>query len=175
MNVAGINFESIADGIGVRVVVFVSGCLHNCVGCHNPTSHSFTAGRPFTQELQDEIVTYLRSTPFITGLTLSGGDPMYSAAELIPFVQRVRNELPEISIWIYSGFTYEEVIQDKDMFALLKLCDVLVDGLFVLEQRDITLAYRGSTNQRLIDIPASIAANEATEIRGIIYDNNQPR
>ena len=66
MNVAGINFESIADGIGVRVVVFVSGCLHNCVGCHNPTSHSFTAGRPFTQELQDEIVTYLRSTPFIT-------------------------------------------------------------------------------------------------------------
>ena len=100
---------------------------------------------------------------------------MYSAAELIPFVQLVRNELPEISIWIYSGFTYEEVIQDKDMFALLKLCDVLVDGLFVLEQRDITLAYRGSTNQRLIDIPASIAANEATEIRGIIYDNNQPR
>lgn len=152
MNVAGINFESIADGVGVRVVVFVSGCRHNCKGCHNPTSHSFTAGRPFTPELQDEIIDYIRRTPFITGVTLSGGDPMYSATELLPFVKRIKEELPKISVWIYSGFTYEEILKNADMFELLQLCDVLVDGLFVLEQRDITLAYKGSTNQRIIDI-----------------------
>lgn len=160
MNVVGINFESIADGVGVRVVVFVSGCRHNCKGCHNPTSHSFTVGRPFTPELQDEIVDYIRKTPFITGITLSGGDPMYSAAELLPFVQRIKKELTKISVWIYSGFTYEELLEDAEMFELLKLCDVLVDGMFVLEQRDITLAYKGSTNQRLIDVQASLAANE---------------
>ena len=85
---------------------------------------------------------------------------MYSAAELLPFVQRIKKELPKISVWIYSGFTYEELLEDADMFELLKLCDVLVDGLFVLEQRDITLAYKGSTNQRLIDVQASLAANE---------------
>lgn len=165
MNVAGINFESIADGEGVRVVVFVSGCRHNCKGCHNPTSHSFTVGQPFTAELQDEIVDYIRRTPFISGLTLSGGDPMYSAAELTPFVERVKKELPNISVWIYSGFTYEAIVADADMFALLKLCDVLIDGRFILEQRDITLAYKGSTNQRLIDVQRSIAAKQI-----IIYE-----
>lgn len=160
MNVAGINFESIADGVGVRVVVFVSGCRHNCKGCHNPTSHSFTVGRTFSVELQDEIVDYIRKTPFISGVTLSGGDPMYSAAELIPFVERLRAEFPKLSIWVYSGFTFEEIMEDTAMSSLLKLCDVLVDGLFILEQRDVTLAYKGSRNQRLIDIQASISKEE---------------
>ena len=172
MNISGINFESIADGIGVRVVVFVSGCLHNCKGCHNPASHSFTAGRVFTLDLQDEIVDYIHDTPFISGLTLSGGDPMYSAIELLPFIQRLRYELPNMSIWIYSGFTYEEILRDTDMFALLRLCDVLVDGLFILEQRDITLAYRGSTNQRLIDIQSSLTAGEIVIYKGSGYADN---
>lgn len=156
MNIAGINFESVVDGDGVRVVVFVSGCLHNCKGCHNPASHSFTAGQPFTDELQDEIISYIQKTPFVSGLTLSGGDPMYSAAEIMPFVERLKSELKSISIWIYSGFTYEEICKDTDMFRLLKLCDVLVDGEFILEQRDITLSYKGSRNQRIIDIQKSI-------------------
>lgn len=156
MNIAGINFESVVDGDGVRVVVFVSGCLHNCKGCHNPASHSFTAGQPFTDELQDEIISYIQKTPFVSGLTLSGGDPMYSAAEITPFVERLKSELKTISIWIYSGFTYEEICEDTNMFRLLKLCDVLVDGEFILEQRDITLSYKGSRNQRIIDIQKSI-------------------
>lgn len=156
MNIAGINFESVVDGEGVRVVVFVSGCLHNCKGCHNPASHSFTAGQSFTDELQDEIISYIQRTPFISGLTLSGGDPMYSAAEITPFVERLKSELKTISIWIYSGFTYEEICEDTDMLRLLKLCDVLVDGEFILEQRDITLSYKGSRNQRIIDIQKSI-------------------
>ena len=87
MNVAGINFESVADGEGVRVVIYVSGCLHNCKGCHNPTSHSFTVGQPFTEQLQNEIIAYINKTPFISGLTLSGGDPMYSASKITPFIK----------------------------------------------------------------------------------------
>lgn len=160
MNVSGINFESIADGEGVRVVVFISGCLHNCKGCHNPASHSFTAGQPFTSDLQDMIVAYIKNTPFISGLTLSGGDPMYSAEELIPFVQKLRSEVDGVTVWIYSGFLYEEIKQNEEMAELLKQCDVLVDGKFVLEQRDITLAYKGSQNQRIIDIQKSINDNK---------------
>ena len=157
MNVAGINFESVVDGEGVRVVVFVSGCLHNCKGCHNPASHSFTAGQPFTQELQDEIIAYIQKTPFISGLTLSGGDPMYSAKEITPFIERLRKDVKDISVWIYSGFRFEEILKNSEMFDLLKLCDVLVDGEFILEQRDITLSYKGSKNQRIIDIQKSIS------------------
>lgn len=160
MNVSGINFESIADGEGVRVVVFISGCLHNCKGCHNPASHSFTAGQPFTSDLQDKIVAYIKNTPFISGLTLSGGDPMYSAEELIPFVQKLRSEVDGVTVWIYSGFLYEEIKQNEEMSELLKQCDVLVDGEFVLEQRDITLAYKGSQNQRIIDVQKSITDNK---------------
>jgi len=159
VNIAGINFESIVDGVGVRVVVFVSGCLHNCKGCHNPASHSFTAGQPFTETLQTEIIEYIRNTPFISGLTLSGGDPMYSAKDLIPFISALRQEIPDISIWIYSGFSYEEIMSDPEMSALLQYCDVLVDGEFILEQRDITLPYKGSRNQRLIDVQQSIHKN----------------
>lgn len=86
MNISGINFESIVDGEGVRVVVFVSGCAHDCKGCHNPASHSFTAGQPFTKELQEEIISYIQKTPFISGITMSGGDPMYSAIEVAKFL-----------------------------------------------------------------------------------------
>lgn len=166
MNVSGINFESIADGEGVRVVVFISGCLHNCKGCHNPASHSFTAGQPFTSDLQDKIVAYIKNTPFISGLTLSGGDPMYSAEELIPFVQKLRSEVVGVTVWIYSGFLYEEIKQNEEMAELLKQCDVLVDGEFVLEQRDITLAYKGSQNQRIIDVQKSITDNKIILFEG---------
>lgn len=166
MNVAGINFESVVDGEGVRVVVFVSGCLHNCKGCHNPASHSFTAGQPFTRELQDEIIAYIQKTPFISGLTLSGGDPMYSAKEITPFIERLRKDVKDISVWIYSGFRFEEILENSEMFDLLKLCDVLVDGEFVLEQRDITLSYKGSRNQRIIDIPKSLSDQKISIFEG---------
>lgn len=155
MNISGINFESIVDGEGVRVVVFVSGCAHDCKGCHNPASHSFTAGQPFTKELQEEIISYIQKTPFISGITMSGGDPMYSAIEVAEFLQILKQQVPNISVWIYSGFTYEEAISDPNMLAALKLCDVLVDGEFILEQRDMTLSYRGSKNQRVIDVKKS--------------------
>ena len=160
MNISGINFESVVDGEGVRIVVFVSGCLHNCKGCHNPTSHSFEAGRPFTEELQNEIIDYINKTPFITGATISGGDPMYSATTVAAFVRRLKTEVKDISLWIYSGFRYENILQNSEMLDLLRLCDVLVDGEFILEQRDMTLSYKGSRNQRIIDIQKSLTQNE---------------
>ena len=156
MNVAGINFESVADGEGVRVVIYVSGCLHNCKGCHNPTSHSFTAGQPFTEQLQNEIIAYINKTPFISGLTLSGGDPMYSASKITPFIKGLRQTNRNVTVWIYSGFTYEEILENSEMLELLSECDVLVDGRFVLEQRDMTLSYKGSRNQRIIDVQQSL-------------------
>ena len=166
MNIAGINFESVVDGDGVRVVVFVSGCLHNCKGCHNPASHSFTAGQIFTEEIQKEIIAYIKNTPFISGLTLSGGDPMYSAKEITSFIKRVRKDIPDISIWIYSGFVYEKILENSEMCELLELCDVLVDGEFILEQRDATLSYRGSKNQRIIDIQKSISEKKVSTFKG---------
>lgn len=156
MNISGINFESVVDGEGVRVVVFVSGCAHDCKGCHNPSQHSFTAGRPFTTEFGDEIIEYLKKTSFVSGVTLSGGDPMYSAVELIPFIVKLKDQLAEKSIWIYSGFTFEEIMLNDEMAELIALCDVLVDGEFILEQRDMTLSYKGSRNQRIIDIPKQL-------------------
>lgn len=160
MNIVGVNFESITDGEGVRVVIFCSGCLHNCKGCHNPTSHPFNIGQEFTNALQDKILDYVKNTPFISGITLSGGDPMYSANELLPFLEKVKQEVENKTIWIYSGFTYNEILKNKDMLELLKLCDVLVDGKFLIEQRDITLQYRGSRNQKIIDINKSINSGE---------------
>lgn len=154
--IVGINFESIVDGEGVRVVVFFAGCNHHCKGCHNPASHDFDAGRPFDDDIQENIVEYIRETPYVDGVTLSGGDPMYSADEVREFVIKLKSELPDINIWIYSGFTFEEILCDEKMFRLLQLCDVLVDGPFIMEQRDVSLSYKGSRNQRIIDVQASL-------------------
>jgi anaerobic ribonucleoside-triphosphate reductase activating protein len=156
LKVAGINFESIVDGDGVRVVIFFSGCKHDCKGCHNPSSHDFNAGKDFDESLRSEIIEYVLETPFVAGITLSGGDPMYSADEIFSFVRDFKTALPDKDVWVYSGFTYEEITPDVSMNKLLSLCDVLVDGLFVLEQRDITLSYKGSRNQRIIDVQKSL-------------------
>lgn len=159
-NVVGINFESVVDGDGVRVVVFFAGCNHHCKGCHNPESHRFDIGRPFSDEIQTQIIEYIRETPYINGVTLSGGDPMYSAKDIYSFVKRLREEIPDTTIWVYSGFTFEEIMQSDTMRRLLLLCDVLVDGPFVIEQRDITLNYRGSRNQRIIDVTKTMVSGE---------------
>lgn len=154
-NIVGINFESIVDGDGVRVVVFFSGCNHRCKGCHNPESHDFNVGKPFDTEIQHQIAEYIRETPFISGVTLSGGDPMYSAKDILPFLEELKRLSPSSTVWVYSGFTYEEIVTEPSMRSLLDMCDVLVDGPFILEQRDATLSYRGSRNQRIVDIQKS--------------------
>ena len=149
MNYAEIKKVDIANGPGVRVSLFVSGCRNHCKGCFNPETWDFDYGRPFTRETEDEIIEALRPS-WIQGLSILGGEPTEeeNAAVLIPFLKRVRAALPDKDIWLYSGYTYE-VLRDKE---ILTLADVLVDGPFLLELKDAGLAFRGSRNQRIIDL-----------------------
>ena len=149
MNYAEIKKVDIANGPGVRVSLFVSGCRNHCKGCFNPETWDFDYGRPFTRETEDEIIEALRPS-WIQGLSILGGEPTEeeNAAVLIPFLKRVRAVLLDKDIWLYSGYTYE-ALRDKE---ILSLADVLVDGPFLLEQKDAGLAFRGSRNQRIIDL-----------------------
>lgn len=153
--VSGIDFESITDGDGVRIVVFVSGCLHKCEGCHNPLAHNFKYGKPFDENMQEGVIKHCETTPYISGITLSGGDPMYSADELIPFLQKFRKKCPDKDVWCYTGFLYEELEQNESMANLASLCDVIVDGPFVQEKRSFNTPYMGSTNQRIIRLTSN--------------------
>ena len=149
MNYAEIKKVDIANGPGVRVSLFVSGCRNHCKGCFNPETWDFDYGRPFNRETEDEIIEALRPS-WIQGLSILGGEPTEeeNAAVLIPFLKRVRAALPDKDIWLYSGYTYE-ALRDKE---ILSLADVLVDGPFLLELKDAGLAFRGSRNQRIIDL-----------------------
>lgn len=164
MNYANIKKRDIANGTGVRVTLFVSGCTHHCKGCFQPETWDFAYGRPFTQETEDELLEALSPT-FINGLTLLGGEPFEPENQraLLPFLRRVRSAYPDKTIWAFSGYTWEELTGQsrarcEATGALLSLVDVLVDGEFVEALRDISLRFRGSSNQRLLDVPASLAA-----------------
>ena len=149
----------LANGQGVRVTLFVSGCTNCCKGCFQPQTWDFEYGKPFTAETEDYLLRLL-APDYINGLTLLGGEPMepQNQRALLPFVKKVRETLPNKTIWCYSGFTYEELLTDEShprcevTDELLSLIDVLVDGKFVEELKDISLRFRGSANQRLIDL-----------------------
>jgi anaerobic ribonucleoside-triphosphate reductase activating protein len=152
-----VEYDSIVDGVGVRAVLFVSGCLHKCKGCHNPETHDFNFGKEFTIKMQNELIEYCKRD-MVNGITFSGGDPMYNASNLLFFAKRFKAECPDKDIWIYSGFTYEEILEDNNMKRLLKECDILVDGKFEVNNQDKTYSFRGSYNQRIIDIFESLAS-----------------
>lgn len=166
MNYCNIKPCDIANGVGVRVTLFVSGCRHHCKSCFQPETWSFDYGQPFTAEVENRLLDALRPD-FIDGLTLLGGEPgeQENQRALVPFLRRVRAELPQKSIWSFSGFTWEQLIGQEparcrcevtDEF--LSLLDVLVDGPFIEALHDITLRFRGSSNQRLIDVPKTLQA-----------------
>ena len=137
----------VANGPGVRVSLFVSGCRNHCPGCFNPEAWDFHFGKPFTNETEDVIIEALRPS-WIQGLSILGGDPFEpeNEAALIPFIRRVREQLPDKDIWIYSGYTFDE-LEGRE---LLRYADVLVDGPFIEDEKDAGLAFRGSRNQRII-------------------------
>lgn len=149
IRVCGIEPESIVDGPGFRYVLFVQGCPHRCQGCHNPESHDFEAGFDMTV---GEIYEELNSNPHLTGLTLSGGEPFCQPESLLELVKLAKSDGKHIMS--YSGWTYEELLakQDSAVTELLGLLDILVDGRYEEEQRNLTLVYRGSDNQRVIDM-----------------------
>lgn len=160
MHYSAIKTYDIANGTGVRTSLFVSGCRHHCKGCFNPETWDFSHGKPFTQETIDEILESLQPS-HIEGLTLLGGEPLEPENQkgLLPLLTAVKEHYPDKSIWCFSGYTYERDIlaqdgcvhtEDTDTF--LSYIDILVDGEFIEEQKDITLKFRGSKNQRMIDV-----------------------
>ena len=163
MNYATIKNCDIANGPGVRISLFVSGCTHKCKGCFNEVAWDFEYGEPFTQETVESILTLL-APGYVKGLTLLGGEPFepQNQLPLVELLRQVKAKYPEKSIWAFSGYLF-----DRDMLSgklgdpeilkeFLSYLDVLVDGPFVQSKKDLTLRFRGSSNQRLIDVPASL-------------------
>ena len=173
MNYASIKNCDIANGEGVRVTLFVSGCTNHCENCFQPETWDFGYGEPFTPAVEDRLIEMLRPG-FINGLTMLGGEPMepQNQRALLPFLRRVRKELPEKTIWAFSGFTWEELNTPGSHPCcevtpeLLSLLDVLVDGRFVQALYDISLRFRGSSNQRIIDVPKTLESGNLTLWQG---------
>ncbi|MGT2666752.1 anaerobic ribonucleoside-triphosphate reductase activating protein [Streptococcus rifensis] len=146
------------DGEGVRCSLYVSGCLFHCEGCYNVATWNFKAGIPYTAELEEQIMADL-AQPYVQGLTLLGGEPFLNTGILLPLVKRVRQELPDKDIWSWTGYTWEELkLETEDKLELLGLIDILVDGRFDRTKKNLMLQFRGSSNQRIIDVPKSLAS-----------------
>ncbi len=166
MNYATIKKHDIANGLGVRVSLFVSGCTHHCKGCFNPETWDFNYGKEFTDEVAEEVIKAL-SPDYIAGLSLLGGEPFEPAnqAVLAPFLTRVKELYPTKDVWCYSGYNFESdmltgklgdhAVTDE----MLKNIDILVDGEFVESLKDISLRFKGSSNQRIIDVQKSLATD----------------
>lgn len=157
MRYAQIRPLDVANGEGIRVSLFVTGCTHRCPECFNEAYQDFNFGQEWTEETTAELIRYLKR-PEISGLTLLGGEPMQNL-ELTEILREIKNQVQK-SIWIYSGYTFEQIVSNPERLALLRECDVLVDGLFVAALKDLRLRFRGSSNQRMIDIQSSLASGE---------------
>lgn len=161
---AEIQNDSIVDGPGIRAVIWTQGCSHNCPGCHNPNTHSFNNG--FLKET-DELIEELETFEMIDGITLSGGDPFFQIKELLPIVKYAKKR--KLNVWAYTGFTFEELLKmmkiKKDLKEFLNNIDVLVDGKFELENKSLELNFRGSTNQRIIDVKKSLKQKKVCIIK----------
>ena len=173
MNYATIKFNDIANGIGIRTSLFVSGCTHKCKGCFNSEAWDFNYGAPFTPEVEEEILKSLEPG-FVDGLSLLGGEPFepQNQLALYPFLKRVKERFPNKDIWCYTGYLFDKELLSssrattpvtKDMLSLI---DVLVDGKFVEAKKNISLAFKGSENQRIIDVKKSLNENKVVLLYG---------
>lgn len=167
MNYGNVKFNDIANGEGVRTSLFVSGCTHHCKYCFNKETWDFNYGKLFDEEIQQKILHSLKPE-YINGLTLLGGEPMEPANQkaLLPFVKRVKEMYPNKTIWCYSGYLFDEELLKPSRAhtpftkELLSYIDILVDGEFKYELKDITLRFKGSSNQRIIDVKKSLKQNQ---------------
>jgi len=176
MNYGQIFYADTANGIGARISLFVSGCTHHCPGCFNEETWDFNFGDPFTREVEDDIIERLRPS-YIDGLSLLGGEPMEAQNQraLLPFLERVKHEVPHATVWIYSGYTFEELLDETNSRChteatrrILELADILVDGKFILAEKDVKLRFRGSRNQRILELKESLKENRPVHSR---YEN----
>ncbi len=167
MNFATFRTHDVANGPGVRVSLFVSGCTHRCKGCFNAEAWDFAYGEPYGAELEEKIIAALEPN-YIKGFSLLGGEPFEPSnqAVLAGLLERIKREYPEKTVWCYSGYDFERDIRalrlgDPEVTRRMIGCiDVLVDGEFVEEKKDLSLRFRGSSNQRIINVPASLASGE---------------
>jgi len=167
VNYGDIKYIDVANGPGVRVSIFVSGCSHHCKGCFNEETWDFNFGEPYTKETEDKIMGYLKPN-YIRGLSLLGGDPMEPSnmEALVPLLKRVKAELPEKDIWCYTGCLFERDVigklWEKYSFTkeLVENIDIIVDGPYVEELKNVNLRFRGSENQRIIDVKKSLESGE---------------
>jgi len=162
MRIAGLVQDSIVDGPGFRFTVFTQGCPHNCQGCHNPDTHDPDGGREMTVK---QVIDAMLSNPMTDGLTLSGSDPFVQAADCAEIAKAAHKN--GLNVWTYTGWTYEKLWslseQDEGIKALLNETDVLVDGPFILSQKSYDVPWRGSKNQRLIDMKATLESGKVVE------------
>ena len=166
MKIAGFYDESISNGLGWRAVLFVSGCPHHCPGCHNKEAQDFNYGEEFNEE---EILKRIKENSILNGITISGGEPL--CKENIPgvlkFIKDVKEIRPEFNVWCYSGYTLDQLIDrnDEETNKCLNEIDVLVDGRYVKEKKDPTLKFRGSSNQRILDLKPSLQTHKFIEYK----------
>jgi len=146
MNYESITYPDVNNGIGCRVTLWVSGCTHHCNGCQNRRTWDFNSGKLFNKEAKDKLIEILK-LPYIKGLTLSGGDPLCSYNDILDLAKDIKDVFPDKDIWLYTGFTIDVI--KKTMPDILIFVDVIVDGEFIESKRDITLAFRGSSNQKI--------------------------
>lgn len=165
LRLSGLVKESVVDGPGLRLTVFTQGCPHHCPGCHNPDTHDFEGGYNWDA---GEILVAFHRNPLLQGLTLSGGEPFCQAKELLPLAREVR--LLEKDVVCYTGYTLEELLamaeEQPEVAGLLEQIDLLIDGRYHQEERDLTLRFRGSRNQRVLQLPASLEKKEAVWAEG---------
>ncbi|HHW41532.1 MAG TPA: anaerobic ribonucleoside-triphosphate reductase activating protein [Syntrophomonadaceae bacterium] len=162
LRISGYDKESVVDGPGIRFVIFTQGCPHHCDGCHNPETWDFTGGREVEE---DEVLEMIRSSRLIKGVTFSGGEPFAQPGPLASLGRRIKEM--GLDIVTYTGYTFEEILKksrrDQDIRDLLEVSDLLVDGRYIREERDLSLAFRGSRNQRVIKVAESLNAGKVIE------------
>ena len=166
MKIAGFYDESISNGLGWRAVLFVSGCPHHCPGCHNKEAQDFNYGEEFNEE---EILKRIKENSILNGITISGGEPLCkeNVPGVLKFIKDVKEIRPEFNVWCYSGYTLDQLIDrsDEETNKCLNEIDVLVDGRFVEEKKDPTLKFRGSSNQRILDLKPSLQTHKFIEYK----------
>ena len=161
IRIAGITEDSIVDGPGLRLTVFLQGCPHHCKGCHNPETWDYFGGKLVDT---DDIIAMMDRNPILDGLTLSGGEPLLQTADCFRLVKEAKKR--GLNVWCYTGYTWEVASTVTNVQALLRFVDVLVDGPFIESQRTLELSWRGSRNQRLIDVQESLRQGKAVEYGG---------
>lgn len=166
MNMAGFYDESISNGLGWRAVLFVSGCPHNCPGCHNKAAQDYKYGEKFNKK---EIIERIKANSILKGVTISGGEPLcpQNIAEVLDFIKEVKKEKPNFNVWCYTGYTIEQLENrhDKVTDECLNQINVLVDGRFVEQKKNPTLKFRGSENQRIIDVANTLKENKVVTMK----------